>query len=70
MNIACVFSIDRNLSGMFIMNAPLQTLYRMFIINAGPGFKMGLKAVKSFLDSKTASKINVSSKSLYNLDFY
>ncbi|MBA0787262.1 hypothetical protein Gotri_026951, partial [Gossypium trilobum] len=36
-----------------------ETLYRMFIINAGPGFKMGLKAVKSFLDSKTASKINV-----------
>ncbi|MBA0836911.1 hypothetical protein Goarm_009100, partial [Gossypium armourianum] len=36
-----------------------ETLYRMFIINAGPGFKMGLKAVKSFLDSKTASKINL-----------
>ncbi|TYI27899.1 hypothetical protein ES332_A05G207400v1 [Gossypium tomentosum] len=36
-----------------------ETLYRMFFINAGPGFKMGLKAVKSFLDSKTASKINV-----------
>ncbi|MBA0700495.1 hypothetical protein Goari_000097, partial [Gossypium aridum] len=36
-----------------------ETLYRMFIINAGPGFKMSLKAVKSFLDSKTASKINV-----------
>ncbi|XP_022769031.1 phosphatidylinositol/phosphatidylcholine transfer protein SFH6-like isoform X3 [Durio zibethinus] len=38
---------------------PLQTLYRMFIINAGPGFKMGWKAAKSFLDSKTASKITV-----------
>ncbi|GMI89752.1 hypothetical protein like AT2G21520 [Hibiscus trionum] len=31
----------------------------MFIINAGSGFKMAWKAVKSVLDSKTASKINV-----------
>ncbi|XVF63809.1 hypothetical protein PTKIN_Ptkin09bG0116500 [Pterospermum kingtungense] len=36
-----------------------ETLYRMFIINAGSGFKMAWKAVKSLLDSKTASKINV-----------
>ncbi|KAE8656412.1 Phosphatidylinositol/phosphatidylcholine transfer protein SFH5 [Hibiscus syriacus] len=43
-----------------------ETLYRMFIINAGPGFKMGLKAVKSFLDSKTASKINVLSSNYQN----
>ncbi|KAB2089877.1 hypothetical protein ES319_A03G090800v1 [Gossypium barbadense] len=36
-----------------------ETLCRMFIINAGSGFKMAWKAVKSCLDSKTASKINV-----------
>ncbi|XVF36065.1 hypothetical protein REPUB_Repub19eG0026200 [Reevesia pubescens] len=36
-----------------------ETLYQMFIINAGSGFKMAWKAFKSCLDSKTASKINV-----------
>ncbi|XP_039065589.1 phosphatidylinositol/phosphatidylcholine transfer protein SFH8-like, partial [Hibiscus syriacus] len=36
-----------------------ETLCRMFIINAGSGFKMAWKAVKSVLDSKTASKITV-----------
>ncbi|GMI78540.1 hypothetical protein like AT2G21520 [Hibiscus trionum] len=36
-----------------------ETLCRMFIINAGSGFKMAWKAAKSVLDSKTASKINV-----------
>lgn len=39
----------------------LQTLYRMFIVNAGPGFKKMLwPAAQKFLDVKTISKIHVS----------
>ncbi|XP_024934633.2 phosphatidylinositol/phosphatidylcholine transfer protein SFH11 isoform X1 [Ziziphus jujuba] len=36
-----------------------ETLHRLFIVNAGSGFRMLWKALKAFLDVRTLAKINV-----------
>lgn len=36
-----------------------QTLHRLFIVNAGSGFRMLWKAIKAFMDARTLAKIHV-----------
>ncbi|KAK2974978.1 hypothetical protein RJ640_012844, partial [Escallonia rubra] len=43
-----------------------ETLHRLYIINAGSGFRVLWKALKAFLDPRTLAKIQVSINSLYS----
>uniref|UniRef100_A0A2N9GHM0 CRAL-TRIO domain-containing protein n=1 Tax=Fagus sylvatica TaxID=28930 RepID=A0A2N9GHM0_FAGSY len=45
--------------GMVDLNSLLQTLNKLFIINAGSGFRMLWKAIRTFLDARTMAKIHV-----------
>lgn len=48
-----------------IFHLHLQTLHRMYIVNAGPGFKFLWPAAQKFLDAKTIAKIHVRFCSIY-----
>ncbi|XP_052118309.1 phosphatidylinositol/phosphatidylcholine transfer protein SFH11 isoform X2 [Arachis duranensis] len=51
--------IDSSYYPEFATSMALQTLHKLFIINAGSGFKMLWKAVKTFLDVRTVAKVQV-----------
>ncbi|XP_057740806.1 phosphatidylinositol/phosphatidylcholine transfer protein SFH11 isoform X3 [Arachis stenosperma] len=51
--------IDSSYYPEFATSMVLQTLHKLFIINAGSGFKMLWKAVKTFLDVRTVAKVQV-----------
>ncbi|KAF7831224.1 phosphatidylinositol/phosphatidylcholine transfer protein SFH13 [Senna tora] len=67
---ACSIAAKRQISSTTtILDVQGLTLHRMFIVNAGPGFKKMLwPAAQKFLDAKTIAKIQVlEPKSLYKL---
>ncbi|CAL5388697.1 unnamed protein product [Camellia sinensis] len=58
---ACTVAAKRHIdSSTTILDVQGVTLHQMFIINAGPGFRL-LWTVKTFLDPKTTSKIHICS---------